>query len=207
MEKSIHVISVTHKRLPELRVFVQSWINQTSDDWSLTVIHDGACQDFMDLMSEEIYKHPSIKYFCTDSRYRDFGHSLREEGLKQSTGKYTILTNSDNYFVPKTVELISEKLAETQKRAEEAPDVIIFDMIHSHNNPGGRRQRPYNYFRVKYKPFCIDVSSAAVKTELAQAAGFRDKSHDGDQTYFRDISKLKKDLTIAKVNSVLLVHN
>ena len=207
MTKFVHVISVAHKRLPELRVFVQSWINQTSDDWSLTVIHDGPCQDFMDLMSEENYKHPSIKFFCTKSRYCDFGHSLREEGLKQSTGKYTILTNADNYFIPKAVELLSAKLEEPQKRAGDAPDVIIFDMIHSHNNPGGRRQPLYNYFRVKYKPYCIDVSSAAVKTELAQAAGFRDKSHDGDQTYFRDISNLKNKLIIAKVDSVLLVHN
>ena len=132
---------------------------------------------------------------------------LEEEGLKQSTGKYTILTNADNYFIPKAVELLSAKLEEPQKRAKDAPDVIIFDMIHSHNNPGGRRQPLYNYFPVKFKPYRIDVSSAAVKTELAQAAGFRDKSHDGDQTYFRDISKLKKKLTIAKVDSVLLVHN
>lgn len=207
MKKLLHVISVAYKRLPELRVFVQSWINQTCDDWSLTIIHDGPCQDFMNLMNEDNYRHPSIKYFCTESRHCDFGHSLREVGLKQSTGIYTILTNADNYFIPKAAELISAKLIELQKRAVDQPDVIIFDMIHSHINPGGKKQPQYNYFQVNYKPYCIDVSSAAIKTELAQAAGFRDKSHDGDQTYFRDISRLKNRLTVAKVNSVLFVHN
>jgi hypothetical protein len=90
MEPFLHVIAVAHERLPELRVFVQSWINQTSSDWSLTVIHDGYCQGFIDLMSEENYRHPSIKYFCTQGRYNDYGHSLRDEGLKQATGMYTI---------------------------------------------------------------------------------------------------------------------
>ena len=85
-----------------------------------------------------------------------------------------------------TVELLSAKLEEPQK-SKDAPDVIIFDMIHSQQS-WRQKAALYNYFRVKYKPYCIDVSSAAVKTELAQAAGFRDKSHDGDQTYFRDIS-------------------
>jgi len=207
MEKLVHVISVAHKRLPELRVFVQSWKNQTSADWSMTIIHDGPCQDFIDVMNEESCRHPSIKYFCTESRYNDFGHSLRDEGLKQATGLYTILTNADNYYIPKTVELLSAKLTELQNSGTASPDVIIFDMIHSHGNPGGRKQPPYNYFRVDFKPYCIDVSSAAVKTELAKAAGFKDKSHDGDQAYFRDIARLKNSLTVAKVNSVLLVHN
>jgi hypothetical protein len=207
VEKLLHVISVAHKRLPELRVFVQSWINQTSKDWSMTIIHDGPCQDFIDLMSETNYRHPSVKYFCTESRHNDFGHSLRDEGLKQATGLYTILTNADNYFIPKTVEFISTKLAELQNNKIAPPDVIIFDMVHSHSNPGGHKQPPYNYFKVDFKPYCIDVSSAAVKTELAKSAGFKDKSHDGDQTYFQDIAKLNGRLTVAKINSVLLVHN
>lgn len=186
---------------------MQSWINQTSTDWSMTIIHDGPSQDFIDLMNEESYKHPSIKYFCTESRYNDFGHSLREEGLRQATGLYTILTNADNYFIPKTVELLSAKLTELQNSGTASPDIIIFDMIHSYANPGFREQPPYNYFRVDFKPYCIDVSSAAVKTELAKAAGFKDKSRDGDQAYFQDIARLKNSLTVAKVNSVLLVHN
>ena len=207
MEKLLHVISVAHKRLPELRVFVQSWINQTCNDWSMTIIHDGPCQDFLDLMSEENYIHPSIKYFCTESRHNDFGHTLRNVGLKQATGMFTILTNADNYFVPKAVELISAKLAELQSNSSVSPDVIIFDMVHSHANPGRRKQPLYSYFRVDFEPYCIDVSYAAVKTELAKAAGFRDNSHDGDQTYFHDISRLNSSLIVLKVNSVLFVHN
>jgi hypothetical protein len=68
-------------------------------------------------------------------------------------------------------------------------------------------QSPYNYFSVDFKPYCMDVSSAAVKTEFAKAAGFNDKSHDGDQAYFRDIARLNSSLTVTKINAVLFVHN
>jgi hypothetical protein len=111
VQELVHVIAVAHKRLPELRVFVQSWINQTSSSWSMTLIHDGECQEFTALMSERNYRHPSINFFCTKSRYNDYGHTLRDQGLKQATGTYTILTNADNYFIPKAVEMIQEKIA------------------------------------------------------------------------------------------------
>ena len=207
MQELLHVIAVAHGRLPELRVFIQSWLNQANSSWSMTLIHDGECPDFIALMNEPNYKHPSIKYFCTKTRHNDYGHTLRDEGLKQATGTYTLLTNGDNYFIPRSVELIAATVARLQAEGKEDPVVILFDMIHSHNNPGGRRQPPYNHFKVEFKPHCIDISSAVVKTKTAKKAGFRDKSHDGDQTYFRDIAEQNKDLTVAKINCTLLVHN
>lgn len=206
-EKLLHVIAVAHRRLPELRVFVQSWINQTSNDWSMTIIHDGECTEFSSLMREKHYSHPSIEHFCTKNRHNDYGHTLRNKGLKQATGTYTLLTNCDNYFVPKTVELISKAYAQSLRESSEAPDIFIFDMIHSHNNPGLRRQPPYSYFEVEFKPYCIDISSAIVKTELAKAVGFRSKLQDGDQTYFDDIAERRKNVSVKKINHVLLVHN
>ena len=34
----IHVISVGFERLGELKVFVQSWLNQTENNWKLTIL-------------------------------------------------------------------------------------------------------------------------------------------------------------------------
>ena len=206
MKKTLHVIAVAYKRLPELRVFVQSWINQTSSDWRLTLIHDGESEEFTRLMSEKNYMHQNIDFFCTEQRHDDYGHTLRDLGLRQAEGRYTILTNADNYFIPRTAQYISG-LVEALSNTTEPPDVILFDMIHSHDNPGGRKQPAYNVFKTEFKPYHIDVSSAAVRTDLAKAAGFRDKSHDGDQTYFCDIQRQAKDLNIAKINRVLLIHN
>ena len=44
---TIHVISVAFERLGELKVFVQSWLNQTENNWKLTVIHDGKNADLL----------------------------------------------------------------------------------------------------------------------------------------------------------------
>ena len=55
----------------------------------------------------------------------------------------------------------------------------------------------------------MDISSAIVKADLAEKAGFRDKTHDGDASYFEDIMKLKlpDGLSFAKILRVLFVHN
>ena len=47
---TIHVISVAFERLGELKVFVQSWLNQTENNWKLTVIHDGKNDKFNEIM-------------------------------------------------------------------------------------------------------------------------------------------------------------
>ncbi|MGB1153670.1 MAG: hypothetical protein ACPG4F_05815 [Paracoccaceae bacterium] len=41
------VIAVAYKRFGELKVFVQSWINQTEKNWKLHVIHDGDSKNFI----------------------------------------------------------------------------------------------------------------------------------------------------------------
>ena len=217
MNKLVHVIAVAHRRLPELRVFIQSWINQTSSNWDFPIIHDGESEEFIHLMNESNYQHPSIRFFCTDKRYNDYGHSLREIGLKQATGTYTLPTNCDNYFMPKTIEYIETAVNNIQAQISEIPDIILFDMVHAHpildsNGNEIRDQygipKNYRYFKVEFRKFSIDVSLAIVKTEIAKKAGFKDKTFNGDQTYFQNISdNCNGSLSIAKLDNVLLVHN
>jgi hypothetical protein len=82
-------------------------------------------------------------------------------------------------------------------------------MIHSHNRPGGRELPPYSFFETDFKRGSIDISSAIVNKTLAEKVGFRDKTHDGDATYFEDILQQKKGkaLKVAKIPRVLFVHN
>ena len=113
------------------------------------------------------------------------------------------MTNADNYFIPKAVEYLVSAVNQT------SADVIMFDMIHSHNRPGGRPLPSYSFFETAYKRNSIDVSSAIVKKTLAERVGFRDKTFAGDSTYFEDIARQQTDreLKIAKINRVLFVHN
>ena len=204
MPPKIHVIAVAFEKLGELKVFVQSWINQTKDNWTLTVIHDGPDEEFSSIMRGYKDKCPArIEYLCTEKRFNDYGHSLRDVGLKNIKGEYVLLTNADNYFIPRAIEFINEVFIDCQ------PEVVIFDMVHSHNRPGGRNIPAYSFFETKLERSSIDISSAIVKANLAEKVGFRDKTHDGDASYFEDIIKLKfsDGLSFVKIPRVLFVHN
>lgn len=205
--KQIDIIAVAYEKFGQLKVFVQSWLNQTESNWKLTVIHDGHNLEFNSIMTDFQKQDPlRIHFWSTPHRYNDYGHSLREIGLQSAQDDYVMLTNADNYFVPKTIELINLGF---EAIAPKDPDVIMFNMIHSHMFPGDRKLPPYSFFDVKFERFSIDVSSAIVKTHLAKSAGFKDKSLTGDATYFEDIKKIcrPKELNVVKLPMVLFVHN
>ena len=158
----IDVVAVAFDRLNEIKVFVQSWINQTEKNWKLTIIHDGHNSDFMSLMESYHKIDPNrITFYCTEKRFNDYGHSLREIGLKNLEGDFVLITNADNYFIPKAVEFLNRAIVETKGEV----DVVMFDMVHSHNRPGNRDLPPYSFFQVKYKRNFIDLSAAIVKNK------------------------------------------
>lgn len=196
----LDVVAVAYGRMGELRVFVQSWMNQSAGNWRLTVIHDGPSQEFGQAMWPLAGQMPDqIKYFCTESRFNDYGHSLRQIGIEQATGDYVLLTNADNYFIPKAMEILNTQMG--------SADVIMFDMVHSHHRPGGREQPRYSYFETSYQRNAIDVSAAIVRTDRAKRVGFRDKTYAGDATYFEDILLDDPQLSPVKLPHILFVHN
>ena len=206
---TVHIIAVAYKRYGELRVFVQSWLNQSDRNWILTVIHDGHDDEFVQIMKYFAAIEPDkIDYQCTDIRFNDYGHSLREIGLHSARGDYVLLTNADNYYIPKALEFINAALLEKQSSNV---DVVMFDMVHSHHNPGRRKLPAYSFFEVSYQRESIDMGAAIVATDLAKKAGFSDKSFDADATYFESVARKKnaggEKLSIIKIPSVLLVHN
>ena len=205
----VHVIAVAYKRYGELRVFVQSWLNQSDRNWILTVIHDGHDDEFVQIMKYFAALEPDkIDYQCTDIRFNDYGHSLREIGLYSARGDYVLLTNADNYYIPKALEFINAALLEHKSSNV---DVVMFDMVHSHANAGRRKLPAYSFFVVSYKRESIDMGAAIVATDLAKKAGFSDKSFAADATYFESVARKKnaggEKLYIIKIPSVLLVHN
>lgn len=204
MSVLIEIFAVAYRRYGELAVFVQSILNQTNTDWILTVMHDGPDPQFDAMLSQFKSQRPdSIFFESTLERYNDYGHTLRGRGIAGARGKYILLTNADNYFVPKALEYI------TQATAHGDPDVVMFDMVHSHIRPGGRALPDYSFFKTAYSRGNIDISAAVVRTSLAREAGFRDKSHDGDASYFEDVARAASPtgLSVIKINRVLLVHN
>jgi len=199
----IEVISVAYHRYGPLKVFVQSWLYQTADNWCLRVIHDGPDREFVRMMSEFAAQSSGrVTYSETDARYNDYGHTLRDLGLQSARGDYVLLTNGDNYYVPKCIEYLTEAALQTNA------DVLLFDMIHSHDRPGGRPIPAYSYFQTQYSRLNIDIGAAAVRMAIARAAGFRDHTHDADASYFEDVARVKNgSVSVCKIPRVLLVHN
>ena len=80
-------------------------------------------------------------------------------------------------------------------------------MLHSHCNPGGRVQAAYRYFETKPIRLFVDIGCFIVKTEIAKRVGFRDKSHNGDATYFEDLVTTGGVKHLRKIDQALFVHN
>jgi glycosyltransferase involved in cell wall biosynthesis len=197
----IGVMAVAYQRPGPLKVLVQCFLNQTASNWTLTVIHDGPDEEFAQIMRG--YRIPGkVEAFCTGARNSDFGHTLRGIGIEQAQSDYLLLTNDDNYYVPRFIEILTGEIQRTQA------DVILFDMVHSHDQPGGRPQPSYSLFQTHLSRRSIDMGAAVVRTGLAKAAGFRDTTHDGDATYFEDVLRAGgPGIKVHKLDRVLFVHN
>jgi hypothetical protein len=200
---TIAIICVAYKRYGPLKVLVQSFLNQMASNWTLSVYHDGYDEGFERVMQSFAQEGgEKNSYRCLLERYNDSDHSLGAEALKHVTSEYVLMTNDDNYYVPLFIQLITQAIQET------AADVVYFDMIHSHQNPGKRPLPPYSYFPTAYKRDSIDIGAAVVRSSLALQAGIRDRAFDADATYFEDIARIKgPTLKLHKLNRGLFVHN
>lgn len=202
LKKQLTVICVAYKRHKEILVLIHSFLAQTLQNFKLIVLHDGYDQEMYQILSELKQKNPDvIDYFFSETRYNDWGHSLRDIGIRLADTEYVLITNDDNYYCPVFLELMF-KAIETYHA-----DIVMCDMIHSHNQPGGRLQPPYSLFQTSPERCSMDIGCFIANTQLAKKVGFRDKGHDGDATYFEDLLRIKSGVRVAKVNQVLFVHN
>ena len=86
---------------------INSILNQTSQDFEIICIHDGP------LLTKEEFP---VEVVCTQKRYNDWGHSLRDWGLKKAKGEYIIHFNPDNVLHRECLEVLSRY----------SDDVLIF---------------------------------------------------------------------------------
>lgn len=199
----IEIIAVTYRQPGPLQVFLQCLLNQTAGNWRLLAVHDGPDEEFESMMrSFAARADDRMRWRHTAERHNDYGHSLRKDGLGTVSGDYVLLTNGDNYYVPVFIEEVTAAILRGD------PDVVMWDMVHSHRSPGGRWMPRYSHFQTEYRRRSIDMGAAVVRAELACAAGFRDTGFAGDATYFEDVAAAKDGpLDIAKLKQVLFVHN
>jgi len=89
---------------------LESLKNQTFKDFEVLLYHDGP------LLYDEEFLYP-IK--CMSTRYDDWGHSLRDRGIREAKGEYIIHFNPDNV-------LYSDALQELERFARNDHNIITY---------------------------------------------------------------------------------
>ena len=126
---------------------LQSLYYQKYRNFEIIFIHDGPRN-----MAWELDEFPpphdiSVRFFHTEERANDYGHSLRDIGIKMARGAYIMLTNADNYHYTNMLmdiyleirrpypDVVIDNINRT------APDIIIYGILASgylsignHNN-------------------------------------------------------------------------
>jgi len=202
----IEIIAVTYGHGFKLKCFIDSIRSQTSSQWCLHIIHDGAGETFdnlkEDLSRNGYLNNPRIVLSATKTRTNNWGHPLREYALQNriSDAPYITLTNCDNYYVPIWVSEISN-LANQDK------DLIYWDCVHDHPNGNGDRLCEYSLLNSRLKRAWIDMGCVAVKSDIATKVGFPVNSFEADWIFFEMCLKHITINKIAKIPKILFVHN
>lgn len=97
---------------------------QTFRDFEILCYHDGP------LLEPDVAFPIAVK--CTDRRYNDWGHTLRDMGIREASGDYILHFNADNLLYPEALEEIAReierapRLFNTDRRALDTNDIVIF---------------------------------------------------------------------------------
>jgi hypothetical protein len=181
LSPGLTVVCVSYKRYNEIHTLINSFICQTFPDWKLNIIHDGADPVMEELVGQYAEKDPRIRFEPTKERYNDWGHTLREIGLRACETEWLLFTNDDNYYVPRFLEYMFEAIRKDNL------DMVLCNMVHSHRNPGAYKQDDYHLFDTFPRMNYVDIGNFIIRTKIAQKVGFADHSYAADGAFVDNI--------------------
>jgi hypothetical protein len=107
---------------------VDSILSQTFRDFEVIFLHDGLkrvpYEKEFDLSAIE-----KVKTVCMKQIFNDWGHSLRNYGMRIADGEYILHFNIDNLLYPNCLERVHECVKKDSTRKE----IVIFTIIHHKN--------------------------------------------------------------------------
>ena len=187
------IVAVHYQGTVPHEVFARGIVSiqaQTFKDFELLCYHDGPLLD------------PSLPMPCeviaTEQRFNDFGHSLRDMGIRRASGDYIVHFNADNILYPHALQVLADEINAPPRIvfangrvADPTPADIVIMPIRMR---GMVRFRGANYRDPKrpdelcsiftgYPPvrFNIDCMQLVMKRSLWLAeGGWRDKSPESD---------------------------
>jgi glycosyltransferase involved in cell wall biosynthesis len=84
---------------------IQCLLNQEFKDFEVLIYHDGPVSRPIPAIWEKLQNK---KLKITESRYNNWGHSLRDMGIKESTGEYIVHFNPDNVLYSNALKEIND---------------------------------------------------------------------------------------------------
>lgn len=114
---------------------------QTFRDFEVLLLHDGPLG--RPLPRLEGLALPALRVDIGTQRHNDWGHSLRDAGIRQAQGDYIIHFNPDNLLYPNALEALDRASRQPVPPAPrpdllENPQVLIFSIVMRGMNFNGR---------------------------------------------------------------------
>ncbi len=98
--------------------------NQTFKDFEVLLYHDGPISRPI----PELVLDWCTSFRSTNVRYNNWGHSLRDLGIKEAKGEYIVHFNPDNILYPNALDEIDKKLKE-EIIHQRTSEIVIFPII------------------------------------------------------------------------------
>ena len=114
---------------------------QTLRDFEVLLLHDGPLsRPLLDLAKLNL---PALRFSASAQRHNDWGHSLRDAGIRTATGDYIVHFNPDNVLYPNALEVLDAASRRPVPPAPspelaENPDILIFSVLMRGMNYNGR---------------------------------------------------------------------
>jgi len=178
----------------ELCRAVDSIRSQTYQDFELRAYHDGPLLDTSLPLP--------VDFICMDRNYHDWGHTLRDRGIREACGDYIVHMNSDNILYPNALEEISKCIDRPPQifdwrtgRVQDTADVIVFAIIghglQRFQDAVARRPEHPEYTLILTgnppRALYIDAMQLVMKRELWLAeGGWRERSMFGDGIMYQE---------------------
>jgi glycosyltransferase involved in cell wall biosynthesis len=192
------IIVVCYQRYNNLQCLLYSLLAQTYKDFEVIIIHDGYDIEHEKIASEFVSKDSRFRYMYTDTRYNDWGMSLRNLGVSAAKGEWVINTNDDNYYVPIYLNELADKI-----EANKECNFIYYDCVLSHHNVLNHNGKDYGLLIPQIRSCYIDMGQFAVKSEIISRYKFK-ISFTGDGELVED---MKHELKPEYIDKILFVHN
>lgn len=192
----LHVICIAYERPIFSRIFIDCFLTQSDKRWDMTFVHDGPASEAMHNVME-LYSDPRIKFIETEKRLQNWGHEHRRvmlQLIEGQKGDYVLITNNDNYYVPRYVEYMLR---------EARPDVGMIYCNFLHHN--------FEYLNVftQLKLNHVDMGAYITEIKLAQNVGFQHDVPGSDGLFAEDCSARCKQLGLKTIHieKTFFVHN